>query len=209
MFTGLVEEMGEVALCEESPGGGRIEVAAALLVGQQVGASVAVNGCCLTVVSVRGPTAAFQVGPETLRLTNLGRLEPGDRVNLELPLRVGDRLGGHHVQGHIDGLAAVSSRRTEGEWVMMEFIAGPLARDLVLKGSVAVDGVSLTVASLSDDRFGVMLIPHTLSATTLGRREPGDQVNLETDVIGKHVRRFLEPFIPARDLTETSFGEMR
>jgi riboflavin synthase len=157
-----------------------------------IGESVAVNGCCLTVVASDGERFEVQTGPETLLRTNLGGKRAGDHVNFERSLRVGDRLGGHFVQGHIDATAALRERRQEGEW---EFLAFTLDRAwtglLVSKGSVAVDGVSLTLVDVWIDGFSVMLIPHTLAVTTLGLLEPGDRVNIETDILAKHVAKLL------------------
>jgi len=192
MFTGLVEALGEVtAVVDEGPGrrlGLRHSMAAEL----EVGESVAVNGVCLTVVEVCTPCFSFQAGPETLARTNLGVLRPGDFVNLERSLRLGDRLGGHWVQGHVDGVGSLAKRIPHGEWDMVWFACPvQLARQLVSKGSVAVDGVSLTVVDVEDDRFSVALIPHTLNCTTLGRRKVGELVNLETDILGKYVLRYL------------------
>jgi riboflavin synthase len=159
----------------------------------QLGESVAINGCCLTVVDIDGRFWSFQAGSETLSKTNLRRLGPGDVVNLERALPVNGRLGGHFVQGHIDGLGQVDRVDVDGEWVTMWF-RGPreLVDQLVPKGSVAIDGVSLTVVQITGDRFSVALIPHTLQQTTLGVRKPGNDVNLETDILGKYVQRLLE-----------------
>jgi riboflavin synthase alpha subunit len=164
-----------------------------------LGESVAVSGVCLTVVAVASGRLAFDVGEETLRVTTLGSLQPEDPVNLERPLRVDGRLGGHLVLGHVDGVGRVAGWRPQGDGAWLEVSVPPALRPLVVpKGSVAVDGVSLTVAALGPDGFGVALIPHTLAATTLGRRRPGDPVNLEMDVIGKYVRGFVEPWAAAR-----------
>jgi riboflavin synthase len=168
-----------------------------------VGDSVAVNGCCLTVVAASNGELAFDAGPETLRLTNLGRLRPDDPVNLEPSLRAGDPLGGHLVTGHIDGLGTVDVRLDDGEWCTMWFrAAGPLLRQMASKGSVTVDGVSLTLVAVEADRFSVALIPHTLASTTLGRLAVGDEVNLETDVLAKYVERQLGRFAVARGASE-------
>jgi riboflavin synthase len=158
-----------------------------------VGASVAVNGVCLTVVAREGDAFEFQAGPETLHRTNLGELQPGGRVNLERSLCVGDRLGGHIVQGHVDGLATIECRQRQGEWEFVWFRCAPeLARFMVPKGSVAVDGVSLTLVEVSADGFSVALIPHTMAATTLGHKQPPATVNLEIDLFAKYVFRYLE-----------------
>ncbi|MGH7389214.1 MAG: riboflavin synthase [Candidatus Rokuibacteriota bacterium] len=194
MFTGIVEEIGIVAAAGRRADTLRLEVGAAVaLEGSDVGASVAVNGACLTVVERRAGGLAFDVGPETLARTALGRLAPGDAVNLERPLRLGAALGGHLVLGHVDGAATVTDvTRVESTARVRIALPGPdLEPYLVPKGSVAVDGVSLTVAALGPSSFEVMLIPHTLEVTTLGRLRVGQAVNIETDVIGKYVVRSL------------------
>ncbi|HEX6984473.1 MAG TPA: riboflavin synthase, partial [Planctomycetaceae bacterium] len=160
--------------------------------GCRLGDSVAINGCCLTAVAVDGPRWSFQAGAETLSKTNLGRLRPGDAVNLERALPATGRFGGHIVQGHVDGVGTVRSIERHGDWVDMAFSLPPqLAEQLVPKGSVAVDGVSLTVVNAGPDGFNVALIPHTLAETTLGRRAAGDVVNIETDILGKYVQKLL------------------
>ena len=189
MFTGIVLEVGTVAAFD----GSRLVVEAAETVADAaVGDSVSVAGACLTVVEVEEGRLAFDVVPETLSRTVLGRLKAGSRVNLEPALRVGDRLGGHVVQGHVDAVGLVRSVEPEGDGRSL-WIDAP---DTVLgycieKGSIAVDGVSLTIAAFDDDGFEVALIPHTLAVTTLGRLEPGDDVNLEADVLGKVVERLV------------------
>jgi riboflavin synthase len=194
MFTGIVEEIGVVRGLMGSGATRRLDVSAAItLEGSDVGASVAVNGVCLTVVERALDGLAFDVGPETLERTSLSRLVVGDRVNLERPLRLGATLGGHLVLGHVDGVALVTdvTRVESTARVRFSLPGADLAPLLVAKGSVAVDGVSLTVAALDDSGFEVMLIPHTLEVTNLGRLEPGRAVNIETDVIGKYVLRSL------------------
>ncbi len=200
MFTGLVEVLGAVRDLVSDGVGRRLTVAAPEIAAQlTLGESVAVNGSCLTVVAHDAETCCFQLSPETLQRTNLGALRLGDRVNLERSLRLSDRLGGHLVQGHVDGVGQVAERRTEGEWVTMWFSCPPdLAAQMVSKGSVTVDGVSLTMVDVGADRFSVALIPHTLAHTTLGFKQPGDAVNLETDLIGKYVGRYLNPTNPQR-----------
>jgi riboflavin synthase len=193
MFTGLVEALGRVRDLSFDGTGRRLTLAEPTLAPELVlGESVAVNGACLTVVSRDAEAFAFQVGPETLRRTNLRALKLGDRVNLERSLRLGDRLGGHLVQGHIDGVGAVAERIPQGDWVTIWFTCPPeLAAQMVAKGSVAVDGVSLTLVDVERGRFSVALIPHTLTQTTLGFKGPGDAVNLETDLLGKYVWKHL------------------
>jgi riboflavin synthase len=205
MFTGLVEALGTVRRVEDDGAGGRhLTVAGDMAAGLTVGESVAINGACLTVVEHDAATFRFQAGPETLRRTNLGALAPGDRVNLERSLRLGDRLGGHIVQGHVDGVGHVAERQRQGDWETVWFTCPPdLAREMVPKGSVAVDGVSLTLVDVGSDRFSVALIPHTLANTTLGFKAVGAAVNLETDLFAKYVRKWAAQLLgerqPGRD----------
>src|SRR5438445_8647038 len=175
MFTGLVEAMGAVCDVQADSAGRRLTIGAPSFTAElAVGDSVAVNGACLTIVERAGDKCQFQAGPETLRRTNLGELVPGDRVNLEQALRLGDRLGGHLVQGHVDGLGRVAERICQGNWELIWFdCAAELAAQMVPKGSVAVDGVSLTLVDVAADRFSVALIPHTLASTTLGFKQAG------------------------------------
>jgi riboflavin synthase len=192
MFTGIVEETGEVLGLERTARTARLDVRASIaLENCGVGASVAVNGVCLTVVELRGDGFVFEVGPETLERTTLGLLTPGDRVNLERPLRFQGALGGHLVLGHVDGVGTIRRiRRVESTARVTIGLPGPELAPLVIpQGSVAVDGVSLTVAALDDVGFEVMVIPHTLAVTTLGAQAEGARVNIETDVIGKYVLR--------------------
>jgi riboflavin synthase len=194
MFTGIVEEIGTVRAVTRKGDVTRLEVAAALtLAGSGLGASVAVNGVCLTVVAQAHDGLAFEMGPETLARTSLAALRPGGAVNLERPLRFGGSLGGHLVLGHVDGTGTVEvvTRVESTARVRIALRDRGLAPLLIPQGSVAVDGVSLTVASLDDAAFEVMLIPHTLAVTTLGRLAAGQAVNIETDVIGKYVQRSL------------------
>ena len=194
MFTGIVEEVGVVTAALPAAATMRLQIRATLtLDDSEPGASVAVNGACLTVVERRPDGFVFDVGPETLARTALGSLGPGSAVNLERPLRLGAPVGGHLVLGHVDGVATVAdvSRVESTARVRMALTCPDLEPYLVLKGSVAVEGVSLTVAALGTAWFEVMLIPHTLQATTLGRLGVGQAVNVETDVIGKYVVRAL------------------
>ena len=157
-----------------------------------LGESVAINGCCLTVVAIDEGKLAFEAGPETLSRTTLGELADGDHVNLERSLAVGDLMGGHFVSGHIDGVATLERRLDQGDWTTCWFrLHGDHARHMVGKGSVAVDGVSLTLVDVEEGRFSVALIPHTLSVTTLGGLAVGDRVNIETDLLAKYVDRIL------------------
>ena len=190
MFTGLIEEVGAVRARD----GARLVVSARLVQeGTSIGSSIAVNGACLTVVEQSPDRLAFDLGPETLARTTLADLGRGDAVNLERPLRLGGLVGGHLVQGHVDGVGTVARLVREGETARLriEWPSPALEALLIPQGSVAVDGVSLTVAALERDAFEIMLIPHTLAETTLGRLEAGKRVNLEMDMIGKYVQRFL------------------
>jgi riboflavin synthase len=192
MFTGLIEAIGEVTARTATTGGQRISIRSPLAAGLGLGDSVAVNGVCLTVVKT---DAAFHadVGPETLRVTTLGSLEDGALVNLERPLRGDGRMGGHFVQGHVDAVGRIEDLRPASDfhWLTVSFPT-ELGRYLVVKGSIAVDGISLTVAGLGDDRFDVQLVPFTLEHTNLKRARIGDRVNLECDMIGKYVARAAE-----------------
>ena len=196
MFTGLVESLAEVADVVSEPPGVRLIIREPqIAASSKVGDSVALNGCCLTVVAVEGERLSFQAGEETLSRTNLGELTPGDMVNVERSLRAGDPIGGHYVTGHIDAVGAVDRRQDDADWCTMWFRApAPQLLQMASKGSVAVDGVSLTLVDVEAERFSVALIPHTLAVTTLGRREVGDRVNLETDVLAKYVQRQLLEF---------------
>jgi riboflavin synthase len=193
VFTGLVEVLGRVEQVLQENAGKRFTLVwPGLTAPLEIGESVAVNGCCLTVVASDGERFEVQAGPETLLRTNLGDQRPGDGVNFERSLRVGDRLGGHFVQGHIDTTAVLRERRQEGEWEFLAFTLDPAWTPLMVsKGSIAVDGVSLTLVDVWPDGFSVMLIPHTLAVTTLGLIKPGDRVNIETDILAKHVQKLL------------------
>ena len=192
MFTGIVEEVGRVAARD----GARLRVTAGLILpeGSAIGQSVAVNGVCLTVVERGADALGFDLGPETLARSALGDLAPGDRVNLERAMRLDGFVGGHLVQGHVDGVGVITRRDHDGETarVAIQWRDPALAGLLIPKGSVAVDGVSLTVARLNARDFEIMIIPHTLAATTLGGLARGKRVNLEMDMIGKYVQRMLQ-----------------
>jgi len=194
MFSGIVEARGTVAELRSEPPGCRLIVREPKIAeAAKVADSISVNGCCLTVIETSGPTFAFQAGPETLARTNLGELKPGSFVNLERALAVGDRLGGHFVTGHIDGVGTLQSREDHGDWSFFWFeLPRRLSRQMASKGSVAVDGVSLTIVDSGPDRFSVALIPYTLAVTTLGPLQAGEKVNLETDVLAKYVERLIE-----------------
>lgn len=194
MFSGLVEKLADVVEVVARPPGARLRIDVGEWTADAViGESIAVNGCCLTVVEIAEPALAFEAGPETLARTGLGALSTGDRVNLERSLRVDDRLGGHFVTGHVDGQGRLVERIDEGPWSTLWFSAPrPLLRQMASKGCIAVDGVSLTLVDVQDDRFSVALIPHTLAVTTLGKLEIGAAVNLETDLLAKYVQRLVE-----------------
>jgi riboflavin synthase len=194
MFSGIVEALGTVAELRMEPPGCRIIVRQAKIAAEtKVADSICVNGCCLTVVEQNGNTFGFQAGPETLARTNLGELKPGSRVNLERSLAVGGRLGGHFVSGHIDGTGTLIERIDQGDWSTFWFsVPRSLAVQMASKGSIAVDGVSLTIVESQADRFSVALIPYTLDVTTLGPLTAGGTVNLETDILAKYVQRLFE-----------------
>ena len=193
MFTGIVEEMGEVVALDTVGSAARLTVRGPLVTTDAVhGASIAVNGCCLTVVALAAGSFTADVMLETLERTSLGALQVGDRVNLERPVTLATRLGGHVVQGHVDGTGTIISRTPGDQWEIVRVGLPPgLARYVVPKGSITVDGVSLTVIEVTDDSLTVSLIPATLDLTTLGRKVVGDPVNLEVDVLAKYVERLL------------------
>jgi riboflavin synthase len=193
MFTGLVEALGVLREVTQDGAGRTLTVATPFAAELTLGESIAVNGTCLTVVAHDAEACRFEVGPESLSRTNLGELRVGDRVNLERSMRVGDRLGGHWVQGHIDGVGRLERRVPDGPWLGVWFTCPlELAAQMVPKGSIAVDGVSLTLVEVTANGFSVALIPHTLDNTTLGIKQPGDAVNLETDILAKYVWKCLE-----------------
>jgi riboflavin synthase len=209
MFTGLIEEVGTVSAVESSSQGSRISISARhILQNVQLGDSIAVDGACMTVVAFDAQGFSFEASPESLSKTNLCAFKPGRRVNLERPLTPTSRIGGHYVTGHVDGLATLVSSTPQGNSHILEFsVASPeLAELLVAKGSVAILGISLTVNTVGKDRFSVAIIPHTLGHTNLGDYQPGDQVNIETDLLGKYVRRLLfeRNANPAIDETDTT-----
>ena len=192
MFTGIVEALAKVHAVQRTGRGARLFLKAGRLAkGLRAGDSLCVDGVCLTVSGRKNSLSTFDLSSETLRVTTLGRLKQGEKVNLERPLKVGDRLGGHLVQGHVDGMGRIRGRRKEGRGLFLE-ISCPsfLNRYVVPKGSIAVDGVSLTIARKSKNRFSVFLIPETLKRTTLGQRQLGDQVNLEGDLLAKYSHRW-------------------
>lgn len=193
MFTGIVQEVGRVVRLQAKSDGARLEIASSRVAPLlAVGDSVSTQGACLTCVEKGDGTFAADLSRETLERTTLGRLKPGDPVNLEPALRLCDRLGGHLVTGHVDGVGRVEAVETVGDGRVVTFSAPPhVMRYVIEKGSIAVDGVSLTVARVISGGFKVALIPHTLQVTTLGRLRPGDPVNLEADLIGKYVEKLL------------------
>ncbi len=201
MFTGLVEGMGTVEKAEAEGPGLRLGIqtpfqspAAAL------GSSISVAGACLTVVGLQGGLLDFQVGAETLARTHLGQLQPGSQVNLERSLKLGAEMGGHWVQGHVDGTGTLASRESDRDWDMIWFnCPAELSRDMIRKGSITVDGVSLTLVEVRPGGFSVMLIPHTLAATTLGSTPVGASVNIEIDILARYVRNAVSQMQPERN----------
>ena len=190
MFTGIVRERGHVLSAERNGGGVHLRIAARTTAGATPGDSIAVDGCCLTVTAADGETLEFDAVPETIARTTLGALDEGAEVNLEPALRAGEPLGGHFVQGHVDGRARVASFDLEGEGRRLRLELEPgLLRYCVAKGSIALDGVSLTVAALRDDGIEIALVPFTLELTTLGALAPGDEVNVEVDLLAKYAER--------------------
>lgn len=192
MFTGLIEELGTVRSLSRGTVG-KLVVASEKIAGEvAIGDSVAINGACLTATSISGGDISFDAVPETLSRTSLGELRPGDKVNLETSLRAGQPIGGHFVQGHVDGVGTIESSRSLGESQVIR-IAAPaeVLKYVVEKGSIAIDGVSLTVASCDRSGFTIAVIPHTLAATTLHSKRAGDKVNLEADILGKYVEKLL------------------
>jgi riboflavin synthase len=195
MFTGLIEEVGVIASVESNAAGSRISVKAAkVLEGIQLGDSIAVDGACMTAIAFDAQTFSFEASPESLSKTNFSSFKPGKRVNLERPLTPSSRIGGHYVTGHVDGLGRLISRQEQGNSIVFTFEVPTeeMASLLVPKGSVAILGISLTVNTVESRRFSVAIIPHTLSHTNLGDYQPGDAVNLETDLLGKYVQRLMQ-----------------
>ncbi|MEM7455038.1 MAG: riboflavin synthase [Planctomycetota bacterium] len=193
MFTGLVEEKGTIEMITPLADAADLKISCNIVHEDvAIGDSIAVNGCCLTVVAIEANKLTFQAGSETLSRTNLGKLNEGSPVNLERSLSVGSRLGGHFVTGHVDAVGVVDQRDDHGEWSDIWFkVDAGLTRQMAGKGSVAVDGISLTLVKVEADRFSIQAIPHTLAETTLGERSVGDQVNIETDLLAKYVQQQL------------------
>lgn len=194
MFSGIVEGLGEVEKIEKLGGGLRFFIdLAELSEGVEKKDSISVNGVCLTVTEISGGTASFDIMPETLDKTDLGELEEGDKVNVERSLKVGDRLGGHFVSGHIDGTGSINRIEKDGEFRKLWFETKKEITEMMIeKGSVALDGVSMTVVDVEEGRFSVCCIPHTLEITTLGKKGEGDKVNIEIDMVGKWVKKILK-----------------
>ena len=215
MFTGIIEETGAVASLDRHAAGAKLTVRAGLVLSDlEIGGSIAVNGVCLTAVEIAPQSFSADLSPETLERTNLGALRPGAVVNLERPLAPTGRLSGHFVQGHVDGVGEFVSLEPvgDGNWWLCVRAPRELLRYFVFKGSIAIDGISLTLASVEDDVIGVAIIPHTYQATTLGKLAAGSTVNLECDVIAKHVERLLQamhletrPALSVKDLEEQGF----
>jgi len=210
MFTGIIQETGTVRSVRRIPGGFRLTVAAGrILEGMKTGDSIALDGVCQTVVALAGGSFQVEVLPETLQRTTLGSLRPGRRINLEPPVGLDDRFGGHLITGHVDGLGTIRARRSRTGDTILRIGAPPgILAQLVERGSVAVDGISLTVISLFQDAFAVALIPHTLQSTTLAAKRVGDRVNLETDLIVKAVQRWMDPALKRGGLTEERLKEL-
>ncbi len=191
MFTGLVETLGSITAVKNTGNGIRLSLKPLTDYEVKLGDSVAINGVCLTVTTHSGDIS-FDMSPETMQSTNLGRLKVGDRVNLERALRLSDRLGGHIVSGHVDNSGKIISRKPVGEYTIFTFESPPdVLKYVVKKGSIAIDGISLTVNDVDSKSFSVAIIPHTLKVTNLGEKNIGDSVNLEVDIIGKYVERLL------------------
>jgi riboflavin synthase len=194
MFTGIVEEMGAVSMLEKTLAGTRVTILASTVIGDlKIGDSVSVNGACLTVVSRSERDFSVEVSPETLSVTTLGGMAVGTPVNLERAMKLNERIGGHLVTGHVDGVGVIRSRHQEGNAVVFTMEAPPaILRYCVGKGSITVDGTSLTINEVGDHSFSIAIIPHTAKVTTLGLKQVNDPVNLESDLIGKYVERLLQ-----------------
>jgi riboflavin synthase len=200
MFTGLIEAICVVKSARPNAGGLSLTVDLGNLAEQcKIGDSIAINGVCLTVAELTGSLATFELSTETLARSTLGKLKPSSKVNVERAMKPTDRFGGHFVQGHVDGTATIKAIKRQGQFADIEFAAPPeLLRQMVVKGSVAVDGISLTIAGLNRSSFSVALIPQTLKKTTLGTAKVGDAVNIETDIIVKTVKSYLDKILPQK-----------
>ncbi len=202
MFTGLIEAICRVKSVRRSAGGLLLTIDLSKLANEsKIGDSIAINGVCLTVAKLDGGLAAFDISSETLTKSNLGKLKPSSPVNVELALKATGRLGGHIVQGHIDGVATIKAINKQGQFADIKFAASEeLLEQMVVKGSVAVDGISLTIASMDENGFSAAIIPETLKKTTLGTAKIGDTVNIETDIIVKTIKKQLEKILPQKQL---------
>lgn len=201
MFTGIIEEKGKIRKVLSGKESGSVEIKASVVLdGTKIGDSIAVNGVCLTVTSLKADGFTADVMPETLRRTNLGKLSIGDEVNLERAMAAGGRFGGHIVSGHIDGTGVIKSLKPEGNAVWVSINAAPDILHLIVeKGSICIDGISLTVAYVDDKEFRVSIIPHTGSETTLLAKKAGDIVNLENDIVGKYIEKLIKPYSPTQE----------
>jgi len=211
MFTGLIEKVCTVKSAQTSAGALNLTIDLGKLAEEsEIGDSIAVSGVCLTVAGLGGNQATFDISGETLAKSNLARLTAGSKVNVELAMKVGDRFGGHIVQGHVDGVATIKAIDKRGEFADIKFEAeGELLDQMVVKGSVAVDGISLTIASMEGSSFSVAVIPETLKRTTLGEAKTGDVVNIETDIITKTIKKQLEKILPQKQtLTEEKLKQL-
>ncbi len=207
MFTGIVEGLGEIISKSSIPKGIRFTIKAPFdLSDTRVGDSICVNGACLTVTDLNAQNFAVDISPETLTRTTLGSLQIGSKVNLERALRIGDRLGGHIVLGHVDGVGEVVRRRETGDFIFFTIkIPENLTKYVIEKGSIAIDGISLTVNAISQNLIELAIIPHTAKLTTMGFRKPGDKVNIEVDLIGKHIEKLLQPYLKSKDSITLEF----
>jgi len=201
MFTGLIQNVCAVKSTAKIAGSMKLTVDLAPLADQiKTGDSIAVNGCCLTVTELAGSTANFDISAETIEKTSLAKLTPGKNVNIELALKPTDRFGGHFVSGHIDGTATITNIQKQGQFANIKFSApSELLEQMLPKGSVAVDGISLTIAAMDNESFTVALIPETLAKTTLGSAKTGDTVNIETDIIVKTIKKHLQDLLPTKE----------
>ena len=200
MFTGLIEAICVVKSARPNAGGVSLTVDLGNLAEQcKIGDSIAINGACLTIAELTGSLATFELSTETLARSTLGKLKPSSKVNVERAMKPTDRFGGHFVQGHVDGTATIKAIKRQGQFADIEFAAEPeLLRQMVVKGSVAVDGISLTIAGLNRSSFSVTLIPQTLKRTTVGTAKAGDAVNIETDIIVKTIKSYLDKILPQK-----------
>lgn len=207
MFTGIIEEIGFIKQIQRKPQGGTLAIAASdVLVDSKIGDSIAIDGACLTMTQVDEAGFKADISAETLRRTTLGERKLGDTVNLERPLQLGDRLDGHLVLGHVDDVGTISGWQDEGDSSLMRVsVSSEVMRYVVYKGSVCVDGISLTIASLFDDGFEIALIPHTKAVTTLGSKQIGNRVNIEVDLLGRYIERLLTNQSPKSDSIDLAF----